>query len=185
METRRLGNSDLDLTPIGFGTWAIGGGDWGKDRIVPDLVRALMGSRQLTLRNPIASRSWLHVLDALNGYLILAENLVRARSKFAGSWNFAPPEHEPVSVCTLVEKFISCWGTAVETIVCQDLKAPEVPFLAVDATKSRHSMGWKTLLDFDEILNWTVDWYRACADDPGNTHNVTQNQIIKFSGLKY
>jgi len=101
---------------LGFATAragnVIGGGDWSKDRIIPDCVRALSQNKPIVLRNPLATRPWQHVLDPLYGYLLLAKNLWYQPNRFSGAWNFGPGLSDQITVAELAERFIAVWEAA-------------------------------------------------------------------------
>jgi CDP-glucose 4,6-dehydratase len=132
----------------------IGGGDWGRDRLVPDLVRARDFGVPVVLRHPEAVRPWQHVLDALAGYLLLAERL-HASSEWAEPWNFGPDGVETVG--WVVERVSARWGLAVEVVPPAD--AVEAPALRLDSTKARSRLGWEPRLDLAAALDATVSWH--------------------------
>ena len=82
----------------------IGGGDWGKDRLIPDIVRAISKNEKLYIRNPKATRPWQHVLEPLSGYLFLGQMLLEGKTEFADAWNFGPNEGCHTDVETVVKK---------------------------------------------------------------------------------
>ena len=101
MQTRRLGGTELNLTSVGLGTWAIGGGDWAPHRIVPDAARSLAAGKPILLRHPRAVRPWQHVLDPLEGYLRLAIGLEEGRGELCRAFNFGPDPTCSLSVHAL------------------------------------------------------------------------------------
>jgi CDP-glucose 4,6-dehydratase len=138
----------------------IGGGDWAQDRLVPDAVRALSSGETLAVRNPRATRPWQHVLDALCGYLLLAERLHTDGSSFAEAWNFGPDSGAERSVSAVLETLARAWGDAVSA---QDEAASgphEANRLALDSSKARQRLGWRPRLDFEAAIALTAQWYR-------------------------
>jgi CDP-glucose 4,6-dehydratase len=149
----------------------IGGGDWAKDRIVPDGMRALASGGSINVRNPAATRPWQHVLEPLSGYLVLAEKLYAAQTPvqvkagallnpFASSFNFGPMLEANRSVRELVEAAIQHWpGT------WRDRSEPhafhEAGRLHLQIDKAHHQLGWKPRWDFATTVARTVSWYRA------------------------
>ena len=89
----------------------IGGGDWAKDRIIPDIVRALQQNKNIEVRNPYAVRPWQHVIEPLSGYLLLGQKLVEDPIKYAEAWNFGPVQDDTFTVQDLVKEAISVWGS--------------------------------------------------------------------------
>lgn len=137
----------------------IGGGDWSKDRIVPDIVRSVFENRgELVLRNPDSVRPWQHVLDPLAGYLLLAKRLYEGEKDMVGAWNFAPGEGNFVTVSDITDRFIRGFGKGRYTVKREEGKH-ETAVLKLDATKARKRLGWEPLLSLDECVGWTSQWY--------------------------
>lgn len=159
----------------------IGGGDWARDRIVPDIVRALLAGRSVKVRNPAAVRPWQHVLDALSGYLRLAERLSGPDGAgYAAAWNFGPGDADPVSVRELTERILARWGTG-SWEPAGDASAPrETAFLALDAGKAARRLDWRPRLDAAEAIEATVAWY-AAARDGRDLAAVTASQIRAYA----
>ena len=158
----------------------IGGGDWADDRIVPDIVRACYGSQTLRLRYPDAVRPWQHVLEPLAGYLVLAERASGGDRSVAQAWNFGPAPSRNVRVRDLVDAVVSRLGTEV-AIERDDGSAPhEAAALALDSAKAERELGWRATLGFDDVVNYTGDWYRAyyAGED---VHRLTLAQLANFS----
>jgi len=137
----------------------IGGGDWAPDRLIPDCVAALVAGRPIEIRHPHATRPWQHVLDPLNGYLILAERLFNDGATFARAWNFGPSAENLCSVSQIVEAIIARWGLSARWIVSDAPAVHEAGRLAIDASMARAHLGWAPYLPLDEALSWTTDWY--------------------------
>lgn len=140
----------------------IGGGDFAPDRLVPDVVAACREGRRVRLRNPEAVRPWQHVLDPLHGYLLLAERLSESAAEYAEAWNFGPSEERTLTVGEVAQRVIEAWGSgAIERD--GGPHAHEAQLLRVDASKARARLGWRPLLDVEEAIRWTAEWYRAAA----------------------
>jgi CDP-glucose 4,6-dehydratase len=141
----------------------VGGGDWWEDRLVPDLVRSLLSDETLVLRSPGSVRPWQHVLDALGGYLVLAQALW-SRRDLAGPWNFAPGDED---VCT-VEQIVARLGELLEWsgtwVHDPDPASHEAASLRLDASLARSRLGWRSRFSLDETLVSVADWYRGYAD---------------------
>jgi CDP-glucose 4,6-dehydratase len=140
----------------------IGGGDWSPDRIVPDLVRALVSGSEILVRFPKAVRPWQHVLVPLSGYLELAARLLRATEpgSLCTGWNFGPPVDGDVPVEALVEAALALWGSGSWRPVDDCLAAHEAPYLGLDIAKASQLLDWCPAWDFEESLAVTIDWYR-------------------------
>jgi CDP-glucose 4,6-dehydratase len=143
----------------------IGGGDWARDRLVPDAMRAFSSGTPLRVRNPRAVRPWQHVLNPTFGYLGLAQRLCEDGDAFAAGWNFGPGDSDSLSVGSVVERLVTRWGSDArwETEASPQWH-PEAPQLRLDSTKSLSLLGWAPLLDIETALTLTVEWYRACRD---------------------
>jgi CDP-glucose 4,6-dehydratase len=138
----------------------LGGGDWSRDRLVPDVVRALGDGSMLRLRNSTATRPWQHVLDPLSGYLMLAERLCAAGDGFAEAWNFGPSDSDSITVEGLVELIFAAWHAEPRWERDTEPNPPESQRLALDATKAREKLGWEPRLSNSETIRWTVQWYK-------------------------
>ncbi|HEY0713549.1 MAG TPA: CDP-glucose 4,6-dehydratase [Polyangia bacterium] len=164
----------------------IGGGDWAKDRIVPDFVRATLEGRPLHVRNPLSTRPWQHVLESLAGYVLLAEKLAAAdgtsRSNFEAGWNFGPTADAIQPVSVLADALASRWGERASWRHTSTEQPHEARSLTLDSSKAAHQLGWRRRLDFPEAVRWTVDWYKAYArgDDAQAT---TFAQIESYRSL--
>jgi CDP-glucose 4,6-dehydratase len=157
----------------------IGGGDWSRDRLVPDVVRALTGDRDPVLRYPGAIRPWQHVLDAINGYVMLAEALLRDGPRFADGWNFGPSESSACTVVDLARRFLRAWGSERSPIVESAVAPHEAFTLRLDSSRARQSLEWRPRLEMDDAIAWTAQWYRAWHDGEGAAA-VTARQIEGF-----
>jgi CDP-glucose 4,6-dehydratase len=139
----------------------IGGGDWGADRLLPDVMAAALGGSAVELRAPEAVRPWQHVLNPLAGYLLLAERLAAGDGEAAGAWNFGPDVEDAVPVRSLVERLGVLWGAAVPVAAQEGEHPHETATLRLDSTRARVRLGWRPEWDLAEGLRAIVDWYRA------------------------
>jgi nucleoside-diphosphate-sugar epimerase len=155
----------------------IGGGDWAKDRLIPDVIRSVMTGQDIVLRNPHAIRPWQHVLDPLNGYLMLAERLYEDGPGFSEGWNFAPTDSQ--SVCQVVDQLLSLWGCPVSAKHDKSHQPHEDPYMVLDSTKARVKLGWRPSLDLKTSLSWTTEWVK-CFQKKANMRSVTEVQIREY-----
>lgn len=158
----------------------IGGGDWAKDRIIPDIVRALRQNEPIQLRNPKSVRPWQHVLEPLGGYLHLGTKMVDDPMRFAESWNFGPAEDDNLTVEEIATMAISFWGCG--TINClQQSDAPhEAGLLKLDISKTRSLMKWHPKYNAKLAVQKTLEWYQQTADGQSGTALMIK-QIAEFS----
>ena len=160
----------------------IGGGDWSAERLIPDLVRAICHSKPLTLRNPKSARPWQHVLEPLEGYLVLARNLCEHGPAFSGAWNFGPDIEDHISVEEVIALLQSELGTSVPVTKTESPQLHETNFLRLDSSKARQNLGWKPKLSVRTSLEWTARWVREYLDG-ADTTTITRRQIDEFSAL--
>jgi CDP-glucose 4,6-dehydratase len=139
----------------------IGGGDWARDRLVPDAMRAFFAGTALTVRNPHAVRPWQHVLDPTVAYLALAERLAKGGRDFAEAWNFGPAFNNEISVAEICDRICQSWGQGASWKRDAGDHPHEAAVLKLDCSKARARLGWRPLFDLDRALALTVDWYKA------------------------
>ena len=137
----------------------VGGGDWAVDRLVPDCVRAFKEGKLVRIRNPGATRPWLHVLDPLCGYLLLGESLLNG-SADAEAWNFGPAMDDVRPVSDVVRLLAGAWGDGASWALDDSAKPHEAGLLAVDAAQARARLGWRPGLPLEAALAWTAAWYK-------------------------
>lgn len=160
----------------------IGGGDWAKDRLIPDIVRAFMEGRPVVIRSPNAIRPWQHVLEPLNGYLTLAEHLWADGSKYAQAWNFGPDDEESKTVSWIVKHLSSTWDGAHWEIDGAD-HPHENTYLKLDCSKAKNLLGWAPKLRLATTLEWITEWYRAYQRKE-DMRALTEEQILQFEKLE-
>ena len=137
----------------------IGGGDWARDRIVPDIVRALAFGESPVIRNPFAVRPWQHVLEPLSGYLWLGSQLLRGDRNFADGWNFGPEPHNARSVREVAEKACRVWKSDRDPSFPPGSEGPhEAKYLMLSIEKAQRA-GWSPRWDFDDAIVATMSWY--------------------------
>jgi len=163
----------------------IGGGDWAKDRIVPDVVTALAARRPAVIRNPRCVRPWQHVLDPLAGYLRLAERAheARARHELASAWNFGPSPESMRPVSNLAGEICRLWGGGARWQPPEGRSGEPEPhetgILTLDSAMARRTLGWAPVLPYDEAVEWTTDWYRIVLGG-GSARLRTVRQVQEF-----
>lgn len=166
----------------------VGGGDWSEDRLVPDIVRAIMSGDPIVLRNPSATRPWQHVLDLCLGYMLLA---CRADETGTGTsaFNFGPDHDGERSVQDLVGNLLQTWGIPDHPVVLQPSPLHEARYLKLDASQAKAALGWRPVLDFHRTIENTAEWYRAYLEHRDDACALIRRQIddyqerIKDGGL--
>ncbi|MDH6061629.1 CDP-glucose 4,6-dehydratase [Chrysosporum bergii ANA360D] len=162
----------------------IGGGDWAKDRLVPDILNAWLSGKEVVIRNPQAVRPWQYVLEPLNGYLMLAEKLVTQGSLYAGGWNFGPNESGVKTVAWVVEQLQKFWGEDAGWIQDGGIQPHEASLLTLDCSKARNYINWQPQLDLATALAWIVDWTKAW-EQGCDMQQKTIDQIQQFMQLAH
>jgi CDP-glucose 4,6-dehydratase len=163
--------ADLPVISVRAGN-VIGGGDWSRDRLVPDLVRAFRDGKSARIRSVEGTRPWQFVLDALHGYLLIAERAAEGR-KLPSAFNFGPSETCSRTVRWLADAMAECWGEGARWEMMDEARVHEAATLALDSARARLVLGWEPLLDSTEAVAWTADWYKS-REDP------TAHQIARF-----
>jgi CDP-glucose 4,6-dehydratase len=162
----------------------IGGGDWSAHRLLPDIVRAFHAGQPLSMRMPGAIRPWQHVLDALAGYLLLAEKLCRDDGlSVARGWNFGPAKEDHLTVGEIAERCAALWGHGARVEVASNFQK-ETATLRLDATQARTILGWQPRWRADAALKQTLDWYRDWYANPYDNANIramTSAQIDQYT----
>jgi CDP-glucose 4,6-dehydratase len=153
----------------------IGGGDWGVDRLVPDIMRAAAAGEELRVRNPNSIRPWQHVLNPLSGYLVLAQALWSSPEN-ARAWNFGPPEEDARPVGWIVERARQLWPHELRSTVDSGPHPHEARYLKLDSSRARSRLGWRPLLGLDAALEATVAWYTQLSAG-ADMRAVTVGQI--------
>ena len=158
----------------------IGGGDWAKDRIIPDIVKALSAQQTIQVRNQKAVRPWQHVLEPLSGYLTLAAKQTENPVAFADAYNFGPYLADNLTVKEIVEEAINVWGSGNYEI--PDLKntAHEAGLLQLDITKAKEQLNWHPKYTATLAIDKTLSWYRAF-----NQNQVNALQMVKVDIQTY
>jgi CDP-glucose 4,6-dehydratase len=158
----------------------IGGGDWSRDRIVPDIVRALRDGEPIPVRNPHSVRPWQHVLEPLHGYLILGALLYNQPAEFSTAFNFGPMPADHLTVQQLVERAIASWGSGEWTNLAVPGQPHEASLLKLDISKARQQLQWTPKLDAKQAIQWTIEWYRQPVEEQ---LDFTLQQINRYQQL--
>ncbi|NLF33198.1 MAG: CDP-glucose 4,6-dehydratase [Planctomycetes bacterium] len=159
----------------------IGGGDWARDRIVPDLIRAMEAGRDLEIRNPDSTRPWQHVLEPLSGYLWLGA-LLDGDRRLRTSWNFGPDEGRAYTVLDLVSKLIRRFRPPdTQLVINRDVTGAEARLLQLDCSKAHHELRWRPTYDLDQTLDAIVEWFVAAATPDEDMFELTREQIERYT----
>ncbi|MFM2301993.1 MAG: CDP-glucose 4,6-dehydratase, partial [Pseudomonadota bacterium] len=143
----------------------IGGGDWAADRLIPDIVRALIAGEQPLIRSPGSIRPWQHVLEALGGYLMIAERIARGDARIATAWNFGPADDDTRPVAWIADQMAALWGASgwIDGSVGGAGQVHEANILKLDCAKARTELGWRPAFSLKLALDRIVSWHRGVA----------------------
>lgn len=137
----------------------IGGGDWAKDRIIPDCIRALETGTPIAIRNRTAVRPWQHVLEPLSGYLLLAQKMWEDPTRYCEGWNFGPNAESIATVWDIASLLIRHYGSGSLQDASDPNAVHEANLLMLDISKARFQLGWNPRLNLDQTAALTADWY--------------------------
>jgi CDP-glucose 4,6-dehydratase len=156
----------------------IGGGDWTKDRIIPDCIRAIESNVPIEIRNPNAIRPWQHVLEPLSGYLLLAQKMWENPITFCEGWNFGPLSNSIATVWEIATNIINDYGKGELKKTSFNDKLHEAQILTLDIQKAQQRLGWYPKLSLKNTIEFTIEWYKNYKVT--DTYNMCVNQILKY-----
>ena len=166
----------------------IGGGDWAKDRIVPDCIRALTTNKKIMVRNPSSIRPWQFVLEPISGILWLGSKLYTKPEKYSEAWNLGPNQTSNITVEKVVQNIIRIWdkdgsekGSWLDTSKESKNQPNESISLLLDSTKALTSLEWKTIYSFETAINQTVSWYKSYYNNDTSMKELSVHQIEQYS----
>ncbi|MCX6115885.1 MAG: CDP-glucose 4,6-dehydratase [Proteobacteria bacterium] len=179
------GPDQVGLASVRAGN-VIGGGDWSAERLIPDCMRAFSRGEEVVIRNPASVRPWQHVLEALRGYMLLAQQLYDTPMQFSEGYNFGPDTQDARPVSFIVEQLCSTWGPSAKWRLVREgegVHPHEATWLRLDSSLARCKLNWKPLLSLTEGLAWTAQWYRAFHEGASMTE-VSLSQIEQIESLE-
>lgn len=156
----------------------IGGGDWQRDRIIPDCIKSLESNRPIEIRNPYATRPWQHVLEPLGGYLLLAYRMHKEPQKFCEAWNFGPNSDSIIPVGELTDKIVTQWGKGKWINLSTENAPHEAKLLNLDISKSNSYLKWFPVWNIDKTVEKTIDWYKEYRKK--DSYSICVTQIEEF-----
>ncbi|TCD01953.1 CDP-glucose 4,6-dehydratase [Pedobacter frigidisoli] len=168
---------------IGRAGNVIGGGDWSKDRLIPDIAKALSKNEEIIVRNPKSVRPWQHVLEPVIAYLLLGMNLDVEPIKFGKAYNFGPYATDALPVENMLGLAIKCWGSGNFKVEQSKDQPHEAGLLKLDISKAIADLKWQPKLNAGLAVQTTIDWYKAFSVDPHNMDEFTAKQILSYLKL--
>ncbi len=166
----------------------IGGGDWAKSRLIPDIIKSWLKGESVEIRSPKATRPWQHVLEPLSGYLVLMARLHGNRDLSGESYNFGPSDDNDIPVVDVV-------NALSESFVAKDyVKTPvvvneaggsfkEAGLLKLNCDKAKFNLSWKSTLNFNETIDYISVWYKQFNDSKVGLYDLTCKQIMDYTEL--
>jgi len=180
MKSFFYGNTEKNIATGRAGN-VIGGGDWALDRIIPDCIRAIENNLTLEVRSPKAVRPWQHVLEALYGYILLGYRLSQDPARFSQSWNFGPNSEMILTVENIVGKIINKYGTGKWLDISDKKTVHEAKLLSLDTTKAKLQLEWHPVLNIDQTVEMTVNWYKEYKHSC--VYDLCSEQIKNYTKL--
>jgi CDP-glucose 4,6-dehydratase len=168
----------------------IGGGDWAKDRLIPDCIRSLSSKKSVEIRSPAAVRPWQFVLEPVSGYLNLAALMWEDGPKYGQAWNFGPDPDGMINVESIVKTMVKTWGNGSYNVK-QDTEHHEAGLLMLDNAKAKKMLNWKPVYSTGQAIEKTAEWYRQyySAKDSGkysgkegSMYDYSLQQIKEYAG---
>jgi CDP-glucose 4,6-dehydratase len=155
----------------------VGGGDWGEDRLVPDIIRAAIQNKKTDIRNPYATRPWQHVLEPLSGYLLLGQQLLEEKKEFSGAWNFGPYAEDHRDVLSVVKELQCHWERIDYQIVPDETNSHEANSLKLDCSKVHVNLNWQPVWNSSITFGKVVKWYREFYE---SDRVLSKDQLFEY-----
>lgn len=171
---------DGPLLATGRAGNVIGGGDWGEDRLIPDLIRGALAGAPVPIRSPDAIRPWQHVLNPVAGYLMLAEALLDGSADAAAGFNFGPDPADVQPVREIVTRLADRWPGGLHWRLDEAPTPHEAAFLALDSTRAHERLGWRPRWDLGQAVDAIAEWFVAHRDGD-DVRAVTETQLAAFA----
>ena len=161
----------------------IGGGDWARDRIIPDCITALTTEKKIRVRNSSSIRPWQFVLEPISGILWLSSKLYTNPKTYSTAWNFGPNQTNKITVEKIVQNIIKIWNRGDWVDVSKESKDQSIESvsLLLDSTKALNSLEWKTIYSLETAINETISWYKSYYNNHVSMRELSINQIEQYS----
>jgi CDP-glucose 4,6-dehydratase len=158
----------------------IGGGDWARDRLIPDIIKSIQENIPVKIRNPNAIRPWQHVLEPLSGYLLLAEGLYNKKDGMSGAWNFGPRDEDAQNVQWVANELSKKMGQSPIFLPDPKNHPHEANFLKLDISKAKNKLGWEPRWSLNTALNKIVDW-NSSLNQKEDIRKKSVSQILEYN----
>ena len=160
----------------------IGGGDWGVDRLIPDIIRGIQNESNIKIRNPESTRPWQFVLDPIFGYITLAEKMWNNGQEFSQGWNFGPTQDEEKPVKWIIEYIKNHIDKKMNLEMDMSIQPHEEKYLRLDCSKVISKLGWRSKMNLEKTMSWTLNWYTEYMKG-NNMEEFTEKQIDEFMAV--
>ena len=157
----------------------MGGGDWSKNRLIPDSINSIIKNKTIYIRNPNFNRPWQHVLEPLHGYLILGEKIYKEPKRYSGPWNFGTTTNTVTNVLKIVKEIVKFWGKGKINFK-KNQKYYEQINLQLNINKSKKILKWKPKYSITKSIHVTIDWYKKVLIEKYNVEKITTKQIKEY-----
>jgi len=163
----------------------IGGGDWSSNRIIPDCVRSWAKKEEVSIRSPLATRPWQHVLEPLSGYLVLARSIYSNEQLHGEAYNFGPYAHQDYTVKELIEEMQKYWQDVKWKDESGNVPFHEAGLLKLNCDKALFDLDWEPTLNFEETVKFTAEWYKSYYSNTtyDNTIKISKDQIKHYTEI--
>jgi CDP-glucose 4,6-dehydratase len=155
----------------------IAGGDWGEDRLVPDIMRAASQNESAQIRNPQSIRPWQHVLEPLSGYLLLGQRLLEGKQEFSGAWNFGPTDEGHRNVVAVVRELQKHWSNIDYQTEADEKNPHEANLLKLDCSKAYTKLKWESVWGTSTAFAKTAQWYKEYYE---SGHVRSEEQLTEY-----
>ena len=172
-------DADIQVATARAGN-VIGGGDWARDRLIPDIIKSIQENIPTKIRNPNAIRPWQHVLEPLSGYLLLAEGLYNKKDGMSGAWNFGPRDEDAQNVQWVANELSKKMGQSPIFLPDPKNHPHEANFLKLDISKAKNKLGWEPRWSLNTALDSTVDWNRS-LNQKEDIRKKSVSQILEYN----
>ena len=176
---KNIGDHGVALASVRAGN-VIGGGDWAEDRLIPDIMRAIVQGKAVHIRNPRAVRPWQYVLEPLSGYLMLAKKLWEDGAAYSEGWNFGPNDEDAKPVSWIADRLTKAWGGGASWVLDSSDHPHEAHYLKLDCSKAKSRLDWRPRWHLEDTLNAIVDWHHAHQAGK-DMREVTYRQIAMYN----
>lgn len=164
----------------------IGGGDWARDRIVVDAVRAWSKNKSVEIRCPTATRPWQHVLEPLSGYLALGEELLTTSLAHGEAFNFGPRAEQNKTVTDLISAMATKWTAQIPPVpfeVTDNIPFKEAGLLKLNCDKALVGLKWEASLSYEQTVRMTTEWYSAYFSKDIDLFDLTNRQLDEYTDI--